>query len=127
MIISSAQFTIAKHYCGGEFAARKISLSGELATCGMEGSQKNSSSAGNKLAAHCCDNEVFTMAIVNIFTAPVFLLKENTQNTHELFNLPVNHSYQYISEFNHSSTNIYPPGGFSVSSVNLINICTFRI
>jgi len=127
MIISSAQLTIARHYCGGEFAARKISLSGELATCGMEGSQNNCSSTGNRLTTHCCDNKVFTIAIVNIFTTPVSIQKVNLQNILYQLSLPVNNSFQYITEINYSFLNISPPGEFSASAVDLDNICAYRI
>ena len=127
MVISSAHVTIATHYCGGEVAARKISLSGKLATCGMEDSKDSCPSSGILLKKHCCENSVVTIGIANNFTAPISLQSENTQNTQNHFYLPLTYSNNYISEFNHPFTNIHPPGGVSASTVNLNNICAFRI
>jgi hypothetical protein len=127
MMISSAHFTIATHYCGGEVAARKISLSGTLATCGMEDSKENCASPGMHVKTPCCDNKVVTVGIVNNFTSPVSIQIANTQNIQDLFFLQVNLFYHSISGFNQSFTNIHPPGGFSASAVDLNNICAFRI
>lgn len=127
MMISSAHLTIATHYCGGEVAARKISLSGKLATCGMEDSRESCPSSGILLKKHCCENSIVTIGIANNFTAPVSLENENAQNIQNHFYLPVNYSNNYISEFNNFFTNIHPPGGVSASAVDLNNICAFRI
>jgi len=127
MVISSAHLTISTHYCGSEVAAKKISLSGKLATCGMEDSKESCPSSGIHLKKHCCENSVVTIGFINNFTAPDALQSENTQNTQNHFYLPVTYSYNYISEFNRTLTNIHPPGGVSASAVNLNNICAFRI
>jgi hypothetical protein len=127
MMISSAHLTIATHYCGGEVAARKISLSGKLATCGMEDSKESCPSSGILLKKHCCENNVVTIGIANNFTAPVSIQKADNQNIQDLSSFPLNHFYHFISGFNQSFTNIHPPGGFSATSVDLNNICAFRI
>jgi hypothetical protein len=38
--------TVANHYCGGKIAASKVSSSGQLANCGMEGTDKQVPPAG---------------------------------------------------------------------------------
>ena len=46
-------FSIATHYCGGTIAATKISLSGKLASCGMENDVENSPQSGTYFLSHC--------------------------------------------------------------------------
>jgi hypothetical protein len=127
VIISSAHLTIATHYCGGEVAARKISFSGKLATCGMENSKESCPSSEKQLKTHCCENRVVTIGIVNNFITPVSIQKADNQNIQDLCSFPVNHFYHFISGFNQSFTNIHPPGGYSATAVDLNNICAFRI
>jgi hypothetical protein len=127
MIVSSAHLTIATHYCGGKVAGRVISLSGKLATCGMEKTGEICPSHGNRIATHCCDNKVLTIGIVNFFTSPVSIHKDNTQNIQDLSCLPVNQFFRYISDFNYAITDIHPPGGFSIFEVDLNEICAYRI
>jgi hypothetical protein len=127
MIVSSAHLTIATHYCGGKVAGRVISLSGKLATCGMERTGEICPSLGNRIATHCCDNKVLTIGIVNLFTSPLLIQKENTSSNVDAFYLPVNQFFRYISDFNYAITNIHPPGGFSIFEVDLNEICAYRI
>jgi hypothetical protein len=127
IILSGAHFTIATHYCGGEVAATKVSLSGKLASCGMESAEQSCPVSGNHLKTHFCDNSVTTIGIVDNFTLPVSFQEENTQiNVHILY-LPISQSFQTLTFFNHLYTDIGPPGSFSASAVNLNDICVFRI
>ena len=127
MILSGAQFTIATHYCGGKIAATKVSLSGKLASCEMEDNHGNCTLPGNHFSNHCCDNQVTIIGIVNNFKDPVSIQHEVRRNIAQYLYIPVNQSLYSIPVFNHLYTNTGPPGWFTPSSVNLDNICTFRI
>ena len=44
ILFSGINVKFASHYCGGNFSGTKVSLTGELATCGMEQEQMTESS-----------------------------------------------------------------------------------
>jgi hypothetical protein len=92
MILSGAHYIIATHYCGGEVADTKVSLSGKLASCGMEGAEKSCPISGNNLKTHCCSNKTTTIGIINNFTAPVVSPEEIVQNLQKILYAPVRQS-----------------------------------
>ncbi len=55
LLFSGINIRYAAHYCGGNVVATRISLSGELATCGMEPKEDNNSSLVT-LKKHCCED-----------------------------------------------------------------------
>ena len=127
MIISGAHFTIATHYCGGKVAATKVSLSGKLASCGMEGTEESCPLSGNRLTTHCCDNKVLTIGIFNNFTGPVSFVDKISRNILSNCYITISQSLKYSSIIDHFYTDTSPPERFSPSAVDLNNICTFRI
>jgi hypothetical protein len=127
MMLSAAQFTIAIHFCGGTVAASKISLSGKLASCGMESEVKSYSLPGNHITKHCCDNQITTVGILNIFTAPVSFNENNIQNIQKTFYTLVSQLFHSITATNILYTSFNPPGELSTCAVSLPDICVFRI
>jgi hypothetical protein len=127
LLLSGAQFCIAIHFCGDKIAATKISLSGKLASCGMESNKEISPSPGMHLTSHCCDNKVATIGIINNFTPPVSINTENTQNFQNIYYLPVSQLFYSNTASNVFYTSISPPGRFAVTSVDLDDICLSRI
>jgi len=127
IILSGTNLTIATHYCGGKVAATKVSFSGKLASCGMEGTEGSCPSSESHLKGHCCDNKLVLIGMINNFTAPASLIKENTQNILQVFSVPVSQLIYSTDNLNHVFTDIGPPGGFPASAVSLNDICTFRI
>jgi hypothetical protein len=127
LLLSGAQFNIAIHYCGGIIAATKVSLSGKLASCGMENSKEVSYSNGSHLTSHCCDNIVITVGIINNFAPPVSINPENTQNFQNIYYLPVSQLFYSDTASHDFYTSISPPGRFAVSFVDLDDICVSRI
>jgi hypothetical protein len=127
MLLSGAKFTIAMHFCGDKIEATKVSLSGKLASCGMESSKEISPSQGMHLTSHCCDNKVATIGIINNFTPPVSINTENTKNFQNIYYLPVSHLFYSNTASNVFYTSISPPGRFAVTSVDLDDICLSRI
>ncbi|MCX6220088.1 MAG: hypothetical protein NTZ69_03785 [Bacteroidia bacterium] len=128
ILISGLHISIAKHYCSGESAAfEKISVTGELATCGMEDPKDEKPLQGVNFKAHCCDNEVSTFVVDNnyapsfsifkVFPQPVLQVCRNI----EVFNL------QQIVVLSLYNTNVLPPGNYLASAVSLPDICVFRI
>jgi len=127
ILLSGAQFTIATHYCGGKVAATKVSLSGKLASCGMESNAERIPFQGKLFTSYCCEDRVTTFGILNNFTQPVLIQTKTAQNNIQVFYLPVSQSYSSLIYPDHFYTNIGPPGGFPASAVNLNYICSIRI
>ena len=127
ILLSGTHLTIATHFCGGNVAASKVSLSGKLASCGMEGTEGSCPLPGNHLATHCCNDQVTTIGIINNFTSPVSFLEENSENILQVYNVPESQSFHSITVSSNIYTSISPPGRFSTNSVSLDDICVFRI
>jgi len=119
--------TIATHFCGGVVAASKISLSGELASCGMEETENSIPVTGNYLSSHCCHDEVSVYAIDNNYTPSFSVIKEFSQNILQVFYFPVSFSFYSLTAFKSLHTTASPPGRLMASAVSMADICVFRI
>jgi hypothetical protein len=126
-LISGMHVTIATHFCGGVVAATKISLSGELASCGMESVENSYPLPGNYLSSNCCDDEVSVYAVDNNYTPSFSVIKEFSQNILQVFYIPVNFSICSLTAFNSLHTSAGPPGEQLASAVSMADICVFRI
>ena len=126
ILLSGIHFTVATHFCGGEFAASKISLSGELATCGME-SDFYYLLPGVHFENHCCDNQVSVFAVDKNYTSAfsAFVLHPNT--ILNIFLLPENIAFQSHSLSALFDSDVSPPGTIQNTEVYLAKICVFRI
>jgi hypothetical protein len=126
ILLTGVHLTFATHYCGGSFAASKISVSGELASCGMEDIEKTCSNPGNHLKSHCCDNEVSVYAIDNTYTPSFSVATDVVQNILQVFTLPVSITIHSFLPEKPLLTSVSPPGKLFTSIVNLADICVFR-
>jgi hypothetical protein len=127
IILSGVHLSIATHFCAGKIAAREVSLSGKLATCGMEGSASTNPFEGTRLNSHCCEDQRTIIGITANFTGPLSYFSENSFDSHQINYFPVNQSFQSLSVSKNLYTNYNPPGKFSASTVDLDEICVIRI
>ena len=127
ILLSVMHITIATHYCGSKYAASKVSLSGELASCGMEGSVDQCQLPGKHITSHCCTDKISVFTVENNYAPSFFEFKVALQNLLQAFNIPANYKIQPLFVSNLLNTNVHPPGCFLVSDVSLPNICVFRI
>lgn len=127
ILLSGMHFTIATHYCGGEFAGTKASVSGELASCGMEGLVDECSSPGIHLKKHCCDDKVSFLAVDHNFAPSFNEFTALTQHILQVFIIPVNIEIHSLTVINLISTSVSPPDNFLVHAVSLPKICVFLI
>jgi len=118
--------TVATHYCGGTFAASKISVSGKLASCGMEGTEDTCPLPGDHLKSHCCDDEVTVYAIDGNYTPSFQDITVNTLSVMQSFTLPVNLTFHSIISKRTLFANYHPPDNLLSSAVSLADICVFR-
>ena len=75
ILLSGMHLTVASHLCGGELAAVKCSLTGELASCGMQESQIPVSGNG-AIESDCCKNRIASCESDGNFFSPSRELKE---------------------------------------------------
>lgn len=128
ILLSGLHITIATHYCGSERAAsEKVSVTGRLASCGMEGPEDTCPLTGNHLGTHCCDDKVSVLAVDNNYTPSFSEFKAFSQHILLGFQIPVSFQIPSFSTINLICTNVSPPGNFMVSAVSLPGICVFRI
>lgn len=108
--------------------ACRISLSGELASCGMEGSENGCPMHGQKLDKHCCDDSLTVYSIdntcINTFYSP-----PEEPRTNQLSLIPVQgttvHNKGIPAGSNFTDTG--PPLLRDPAAVNLPSICLFRL
>ena len=127
MLIAVLHFSIATHYCGGYVAASKISLSGKLATCGMEDGDFDMPQTGTSYHTHCCDNVLTYFGINNNYFPSFTFIPESYNNDFQVFSIPISLAINSISSFKIINTIVNPPGDSDIKSVDLSAICIYRI
>lgn len=128
ILISGLHISIAKHYCSGESSAfENISVTGELATCGMEDPNDQGVLSGVYFKAHCCDNEITTLVVDNNYAPSFSIFKAFAQPVLQVYNDVEVLNLQQIVSIDPYNTNVLPPGNYLASAVSLPDICVFRI
>jgi hypothetical protein len=127
MLIALLHFSVATHYCMGKIAASKISLSGELATCGMENDENQQTETDIHFTSHCCDNVLVFCGVHGNYFPSFSFVHESFNNNYQIFSIPVNLTIFSFTYFKSIDTSISPPGGLALSNVDLSAICVLRI
>ena len=127
MLLSGMQLTISRHYCGGELADSKVSIVGNLASCGMEGISDECTQPGSHLESSCCDNKVSFYAVDHNYSPSFTEFKTFSQTVIQIFSIPENITFQSLTSLSHISTDVSPPGTLLANAVSLPKICVFRI
>jgi hypothetical protein len=127
MLAAMLNISVATHFCSGKIAASKISLSGKLATCGMENESGDVTSKDIHISSHCCDNNLACYGITSIYFPSFSYVTESYQNHFQSINCPDELDPRYLTINKSIFTNVGPPGVSASSKVDLSNICVFRI
>ena len=127
MVAAMLHISVATHYCGGKEVASKISLSGKLANCGMEGSQKELPLHGSSFAKHCCDDVVTYYGTDGSYVPFFYFVPETVQFNSQLFSFLSELSFNDHIGFSTLYTDVSPPGVLMSTYVDLSAICVFRI
>ncbi len=127
MLAAMFHFTVATHYCSGKVAASTVSLSGKLATCGMECSEKGLPPPGANFTKHCCDDIVTFCRIDSNYTPSFSFLPESYQYNFQVFSILKGSPVYCIAVLKSLYTNVSPPEALMSTSVDLSDICIFRI
>ena len=120
----SVKFTT--HFCGGYVAATKVSLTGELATCGMERPSDNNS-LQDTYNNNCCDDITSAYSICNNFFASSYNFDDSGRQVINMIEVPVGYLSNQETISNTSNNDIRPPGTNHPNSVDRPVLCIFRI
>lgn len=126
IIISVMHISIATHYCGSDHATyEKVSLTGQLASCGMEDSDEKCSEPGIHFEEPCCDDEVAVLAVDDNYAPSFTNFTTLEQHLLQVYFIPVNVNVLSLTTISQISTSISPLGNFWVHAVSLPKICAF--
>jgi hypothetical protein len=126
MLTAILHVSVATHYCGGMIASSKISLSGKLATCGMENKDIQTPVSGLIITSHCCENVVKRFGVTANYFPSFTSIPESFQQHLQTFEAPgLLFRNTFASLKNPTSES--PPVIQNSSHVDLSDICIFRI
>lgn len=126
ILFTGIRVDIGTHYCGGSVAATKISLKGELASCGMEQSNDVRSTNGT-FSRHCCDDTLSEFTICNNYIQSTFSLEAPVQTDMNHVMLTIDYLYNKSISDSKNFIQIRPPGLNTPNSVAIQALCIFRI
>ncbi len=127
ILLSGMHLTIATHFCGGEIAATKVSITGKKASCGMISDDNSKTSAETILASNCCDNKVSVYSVDNNYAPSAFQFKEIAHPVFQEFFIPEGFSFRSSYPILTTITNVSPPDNLMANAVSMADICVFRI
>jgi len=127
MIASVLHFSVATHYCGGQLAASKVSLTGKLASCGMESCEMKFPLQGTHFANHCCDDFVAFFEIDGNYTPSFSFIPDSYQYNFQILCIPAESPVYSCGVVKSLYTTESPPGVLMSTHVDLSDICVFRI
>ena len=127
ILTAMLHISVATHYCGGNLAASRISLSGKLASCGMEGTEKDLPLPGTYLNTHCCDDLVTFYVIDNNYTPSFSFVPDSYQYNSHIFAIQRGLSLNSFTDLISLNTNVRTPDELMSTRVDLSDICVFRI
>jgi len=119
--------TVATHFCGGEVAASLISLSGKLASCGMEGPGKELPLSGTYFTKHCCEDVVTSYGTDSNYTPSFSFIPDSYQYNFKFFSISTGYPVYASAVLKSQYTDASPPGVLMSTNVDLTGICVFRI
>jgi hypothetical protein len=127
MLTAMLHISVAKHYCGGKIAASKISLSGELASCGMKADIIENPLQETNLRSHCCDNVLIFYGISSNYFPSFSFIQESFQHTFPFLLTSLGLPAQSLAVLIPLYKDVSPPDALMSTNVDLSNICVFRI
>jgi hypothetical protein len=127
MLAAMFHFSIATHYCSGKVAASTVSVSGKLATCGMECSEQGLPPSGTNFTKHCCNDIVTFCGIDNNYTPSFSFVPEYYKYNFQHFSIPTGSPLYSMAVLKSLDANVSPPEFLRSNNVDLSDICIFRI
>jgi len=126
LLFSGVSVKFATHYCGGHVAATKVSLNGELATCGME-MPSDDKTTENSINSHCCDDVTSEYSLSNNYFPSAFSVDKTFPQITNLFIADLDCYDDQESNISTPVKNNRPPGTNQPNSFDQPVLCVFRI
>jgi hypothetical protein len=127
LLLSGMHITIATHFCGGELAATRVSVTGIVASCGMVHDEISNTSAETSFKSNCCENESDVYAVDEDYSTSEFHFKKIAQVILQIFYVPKGFLYHSnILQYTFLA-NASPPISIMANAVSMADICVFRI
>jgi hypothetical protein len=127
ILFSGISVQIASHYCRGNYSGSKVSLDGQLASCGME-DQAVKHSSEDLISNHCCSDVISSLSISpNYISSACADLPDPRQ---EIIHNPFIQNELSASQeifLSLASGNVRPPGAFISTGIEQQVLCIFRI
>ena len=127
MILGMVHFSVATHYCSEMEVTSKVSLSGKLASCGMEETTEGCPVPGINLTSHCCDDVVVFYGINPNYTSSSLVIPEVFQYNFQVYSIPSGLPVISSDIVNSLYASVHPPGALMSTNVDLSDICVYRI
>jgi hypothetical protein len=127
MFAAILHLSVATHYCGGNLAASRISISGKLATCGMENDGPDFFLEGLHFKSHCCDNKIVYCEINNYYFPTLYTVPEYFNHDFQILSLTADIALTSPFSVKTINTSVSPPNVYLSNRVDLSDICILRI
>ena len=128
ILISVMHISIATHHCGSaDETFERVSVTGELASCGMEGCDDECAAPGNHFEKPCCNDNISILAVDNNYAPSFTNYTAFAQHILQVYIVPVSIEFHSLTALNLTSTDVSPPANFLVYAVSLPKICVFLI
>jgi hypothetical protein len=127
ILVSGPGIRIATHYCCGSLAATRVSLTGVLASCGMEGCDLDHSTLESTFTNLCCENHLSSYFLNDFSGSATYTVSQPVVEINPVFNLIAN-QYPGFETLVYQEVNPKPPPGALFSShISSPSLCIFRI
>jgi len=125
LLASGMQVSVDRHFCGGKLSGTRLSVTGKLASCGMEA--KTLSCRGHLvLKKRCCEDKVTFYSYSGKYF-PVYFKLSHPGGGNDIPFLPViNPDVNNLNKCDLISW-VFPPGNKLKLSLSLSEICVYRI
>lgn len=125
VLASGMQVCLDRHYCGGELADIRLSLSGKLASCGME-DNNNPCSGQTSVSKRCCEDQVTFYSLTTNYIPVDFNVSHLTAGK-GINHITVCQIFSGSSDISYTISCVNPPGDNLPSALSLPQMCVFRI
>jgi len=125
LLVPAVKLSLDRHYCGGELAGVKVSISGKLATCGMENEDRHP--LGTPVfTGNCCEDHL-TILNLDYRYYPETPYYNNLKTARDIPAEESPHMYSFRNSGTETNSRFIPPGRHFTPGPEQAVICLFRI
>lgn len=125
LLASALQVSIDRHYCGGQLSDIKFSVTGRLASCGME-NQQHSCSNQQSINQKCCEDKLTYYSFDSKYYLEYFTVSHHITGK-DIPAIPVFNVLFRSSGLTDLNSWRLPPGVKLKSEITLSELCVYRI